>query len=406
MRASGAGEFDNPSWGRVIPLGGLYADGGGQLLVVRESESLDLAALLGTRVVTAFIVSGAAELVGPDGQVEIFGPDDGERTLEARAVVSLRPRDTQLVIAVKDWPSGASASESYLRREAPIVIAEIGCNHRGEFDIAVQMIKVASQFCGVDVVKFQKRTNTELLTEPEFNAPHPNPVNSYGDTYGAHREFLEFTQEQHAHLLEVCREWDVVYSSSVWDVTSAREIAALEPALIKVPSAINTDDRVMDVLLTEYGGEIHISLGMTSREEEEAVVERARRSGRLGDVVLYHCISGYPVDERDLCLLEIRRLVDSYAAETRGIGFSGHHRGISADAAALALGAKYFERHFTVDRTWKGTDHAASLEPDGLRRLTRDLSETSLGLSTKVQEITDIEVEQRRKLKRVHHVPS
>ncbi len=104
------------------------------------------------------------------------------------------------------------------KQPAPQIIAEIGCNHRGELETAKEMIKIAAQFCKVDVVKFQKRNSRELLTEEEYNAPHPNPANAYGKTYGEHREFLEFDAAQHAELKHCCEEWRVTYSTSVWDV--------------------------------------------------------------------------------------------------------------------------------------------------------------------------------------------
>jgi sialic acid synthase len=94
-------------------------------------------------------------------------------------------------------------------------IAEIGCNHMGQIELAHEMIKVASQFSKVDVVKFQKRTNRELLSSKEYDAPHPNPVNSFGSSYGEHREFLEFDLDQHRQLMSWCKEWGVEYSSSV-----------------------------------------------------------------------------------------------------------------------------------------------------------------------------------------------
>lgn len=298
-----------------------------------------------------------------------------------------------------------SAAEE-LEMEKPLVICEVGCNHCGEFATALEMIKIAAQFCGVDVVKFQKRNNRELLTPDEFNNPHPNPANSYGATYGEHREFLEFDIEQHKVLEAACDEWGVTYSTSVWDLSSAKDLAALNPRLIKVPSAINTDQRVLNHLFDAYGGEVHISLGMTTDEEREQVVEMAVKQGREKDVVLYHCISGYPVEFDNMYLGEITELNDTYGGTVKGIGFSGHHRGIALDIAALALGAQYFERHFTLDRTWKGTDHAASLEPDGMRRLTRDLRSAATALGRKPKEILDLEQVQRDKLKRFHELPT
>lgn len=279
------------------------------------------------------------------------------------------------------------------------VIAEIGCNHKGDMEIAKELIKVAKIYCNADVVKLQKRNNRELLTEEQYNAPHPNPANSYGDTYGAHREFLEFTVEQHRELKKYCDELGIVYSTSVWDLTSAKEIASLNPELIKIPSACNNHYEMLGWLCEHYKGEIHVSTGMTSQEEIETLVKFFESKGRAKDVVLYACTSGYPVPFEDVCLLEITRLKELYGNRVKEIGFSGHHLGIAVDVAAYTLGATWVERHYTLDRTWKGTDHAASLEPEGLRRLVRDLKAVNKALTYKKEDVLDIEKVQREKLK-------
>jgi len=185
----------------------------------------------------------------------------------------------------------------------------------------------------------------------------------------------------------------------VWDTVSAREIASLCPRMIKVPSASNLNWTMLDILAQEFPGEIHVSLGMTTRAEEEAIVRFFETRSRAGDVVLYACTSDYPVQFEDVCLLEITRLRQKYSERVKAIGFSGHHLGIAADIAALALGAEWFERHFTLNRTWKGTDHSASLEPDGLRRLSRDLRAVASALRYKPKEILDVELPQRKRLK-------
>jgi sialic acid synthase len=286
-----------------------------------------------------------------------------------------------------------------LTYQKPIVIAEIGGNHKGDFDLAKEMIKTAKDFCGVQVVKFQKRTNRELLTEAEYNAPHPNPSNSYGDTYGAHREFLEFSKEQHAELKKYCESIGIEYSTSVWDVTSAKEMTELNPRMLKVPSATNLNFEVLGYLADNFSGEIHLSLGMTTQAEEKKIVEFLVGKGRAKDTVLYACTSGYPVDFEDVCLLEIVRLKEAYDGVVKSIGFSGHHNGIAADMAAYTLGATHVERHFTLNRAWKGTDHAASLEHDGMRRLVRDLSAVQKSLTFKREEILPVEAVTRKKLK-------
>ena len=277
--------------------------------------------------------------------------------------------------------------------------AEIGCNYQGDIEKAKEMIRMASQFCGVPRVKFQKRNPSESCTEEEYNSPHPDPRHSFGQTYGQHREFLELGIDRHRHLMEYCSEFGIEYSCSVWDMTSAREVAGLAPRMIKVPSACNTNYEMAGFLCDQYEGEIHVSLGMTSNSEIESIVEFYESRGRGRDLVIFHCTSAYPVDFKDLCLMEIARLKGAYGKRVKGIGFSGHHRGIACDVAAFALGARYFERHFTLDRTWKGTDQAASLEPDGLRRLWRDLKACRDAMTLKPKEILDVEEAALKKLK-------
>jgi N-acetylneuraminate synthase len=293
---------------------------------------------------------------------------------------------------------------------APVqVIAEIGCNHKGDMEIAKELIRVAATVCGADVAKFQKRHNRELLSVVEYDTPHPNPANSYGDTYGAHREFLEFDTDQHRELIDCCTEHGIAYSTSVWDLTSAKEMAALNPPLLKIPSATNQHYDLQGYLCENYEGEIHVSTGMSTGNEISDLVNFYAERGRAKDLVVYSCTSGYPVDFEDICLFEIRNLMEKFGATVKGIGFSGHHLGIAADVAALAVGRAmqqdgkgnftHIERHFTLDRTWKGTDHAASLEPDGMRRLCRDLKNVELALAYKGQEILPVEQVQRDKLK-------
>lgn len=285
----------------------------------------------------------------------------------------------------------------------PFVIAEAGCNHMGQMEVAKDLIETAAHFCKADAIKFQKRCPKELLTPEQYNAPHPNPVNSYGKTYGEHREFLEFTVDQHAQLKEWCEEAGIIYSTSVWDMTSAKEIASLNPVFIKIPSACNTHYEMLRWLCDNYGGEIQLSFGMTSHEEEEQIVQLFEKNGRAKDLVLFNCTSGYPVPFEDVCLLEINRMREAYEDRVKAIGFSGHHLGIAVDVAAYTLGADVIERHYTLDRTWKGTDHAASLEPDGIRKLVRNLNAVHEALTYKSSEILPIEQVQRDKLKYRKH---
>lgn len=283
----------------------------------------------------------------------------------------------------------------------PRVIAEVGCNHKGDLELAKEFVKVAKEFAKADVVKFQKRdVETWVQRYPElYNAPHQNKENAYGDTYREHREFLEFDLEQHRILKEYCDEIGITYSTSVWDLKSAQEIVSLDPELIKIPSACNTNLEMLSWLCDNYDGEIHISTGMTTHDEIDKIIDLFVEKGKNKNLVLYNCTSGYPVPAENVCLLEINTLKEKYGDKVKEIAFSGHHLGIAIDVAAYTLGATTIERHFTLDRTWKGTDHAASLEPEGLRKLVRDLNAVHKALNYKEKEILDIEDIQRNKLK-------
>jgi sialic acid synthase len=281
----------------------------------------------------------------------------------------------------------------------PKIIAEIGCNHMGQMDIAKELIDLAKQ-AGVKYVKFQKRKNSELLTEQQFNAPHPVAENSYGHTYGEHREYLEFSVEQNKELKDYCDSIGMVYSTSVWDVTSAIEMISLEPEFLKVPSACNNNFEMLKVLRDDFKGQVQLSIGMTTKEEVEEIVSFFEETNQAKTrLLIYSCTSGYPVPAEDVALLEINWLYKNYNKRLYEIGFSGHHNGVQLDIAAYTLGARWIERHFTKDRTWKGTDHAASLEPQGLQKLSRDLTASYKALTFKESEILPIEKVQREKLK-------
>ncbi len=283
--------------------------------------------------------------------------------------------------------------------KAPKIIAEVGCNHKGDMEVARELIMMAATFCKVDVIKFQKRNPRELLTPEQYAAPHPNPMHAYGATYGEHREFLELDADQHRQLKDWCEEYGAEYSTSVWDVGSAKAILPLKPKFLKIPSACNLHFEMLGYLCDEFPGQIHLSFGMTTHAEEERIISFFQGKQRSRDLVIYSCTSGYPVPFEDIGLFEITRLREKFGQSVADVGFSGHHLGIAADVAAMTLGAAWIERHYTLDRTWKGTDHAASLEPDGMRRLVRDLRNVAKALEAKDSEILPIEEAQRDKLK-------
>ena len=279
------------------------------------------------------------------------------------------------------------------------IIAEAGINHNGSIEKAILMVRKAKE-SGVKYVKFQKRNNKELLSKKQYDAPHPNPINSYGDSYGAHREFLEFDLEQNHELFNYCNSIGLEYSTSVWDVSSAKEMITLQPKFLKVPSACNNNFNMLEVLRDEYQGKIQLSIGMTDKSEVEKIVKFFEQTNQAKSrLLIYSCTSGYPVPAKDVALLELNWLYESYSKRINEIGFSGHHLGINLDIAAYTLGARWIERHFTKDKSWKGTDHCASLNGIELKQLVEGLNETYAALNYKESEILPIEQEQRYKLK-------
>jgi len=272
------------------------------------------------------------------------------------------------------------------------LVSELGCNHSGNFDLAKEMIKM-SKLCGADYIKFQKRNPFKAVPAEMHSQPHPCPMHSFGETYLEHRQNLEFTIDQHAELQEYCEEVGIGYSSSVWDEDSAIEIISLNPDFIKIPSAMNENYILLDNIFNNYQGDVHLSLGMISKEAKLKLYDYLR--DKKERVVMYHTTSGYPVKFKELYLMEIMKLKKIFDR----VGYSGHHLGIAVDIGAYAFGAEWIERHFTLDRTAKGTDNSASLEPNGLQKLCRDLKACYKSFSYKDIDLTEDEKSNSKKLK-------
>ncbi|KGG14942.1 N-acetylneuraminate synthase [Prochlorococcus sp. MIT 0602] len=275
-------------------------------------------------------------------------------------------------------------------RSDPFVIAEIGCNHKGSLEIAKKLV-LEAKAAGATCAKFQKRNVKESLRPEIYTGPHPNPHNSYGDTYGKHREYLELTDGEHIELKEYCEQNSIHYSCTPFDLTSAKFLVSLNLKHIKVASFHNNHEELIDYLCKNQKGMIHISLGMITEKELNSLEGLLTRNNKFKDTVLYLCTSNYPCSFEDLHLEHITYLLNRFKDKCHAIGFSGHHNGIAVDLCAYTLGATYFERHFTLDRTWKGTDHAASLEPGGLRKLIRDLKAAQKSLTKRPSGVLESE---------------
>ena len=284
--------------------------------------------------------------------------------------------------------------------EKPHIIAEACCNHMGDYNIAIKMIDAAKEN-GADYVKFQKKdVKTWVNRKPEiYNKPHPNPENAFGSTYAEHRKFLEFDIETHKKLKHHCEEVGIKYACSVFDLTSAKEIISLKPDMVKIASACNNNFELLEYVIQNYDGEIHISLGMTEKKDIENIVELFVKNNRNKDLVLYACTSSYPLNPSSVCLLEIKYLKEKYGKIVKKIGYSGHHIGINIDIAAYALGAECIERHFTLDRSIKGTDQKYSILPNEMKELHDNLNEIYKALTYKDKGILDVELGSKEKLK-------
>lgn len=247
----------------------------------------------------------------------------------------------------------------------PYFIAEVGQNHQGQVDIAIEYVARFSA-AGASAIKFQKRDNRYLFAPEALNAPY-NSENAFGQTYGEHRAALELSLADLARVRERCREVGVDFICTPFDPPSLEGLLAIGADGVKVssfdlgniPFLHQIADTRLPVILSSGGG---------GRRHLDRSVEAVRRVH--DDVAVLHCVSLYPCEARDLNLLEIRNLATRYHGLT--VGLSDHFNGILTGPLASTLGAQVFEKHVTLNRSWKGTDHSFALEPEGFRKFVRD----------------------------------
>jgi YrbI family 3-deoxy-D-manno-octulosonate 8-phosphate phosphatase len=315
------------------------------------------------------------------------------------------------VLSAADWvteaPGGQGAVreliDTLLARTAPsqrssiasitdqrcYLIAEIGQNHQGELSLAKELLHSA-KLCGVDAVKSQKRDIMELLTPEERARPYTS-AHAFGPTYGEHREALELTPDEYAELFDYARALGIDFFASPWDVSSAKLLDQLGCPLFKIASASLTHGPLLDAVIAT-GKPVVLSTGMSTLDEIDVAVERLSET----ELYILQCTSAYPASFDSIHLRAMQSLRERYGRTT---GLSGHHKGIAVDAAAIALGARIIERHFTLDRTWKGSDHAASLEPPGLAKLVRDVRAVEAALGDTDKQLLECELGSRNKLR-------
>jgi sialic acid synthase len=248
----------------------------------------------------------------------------------------------------------------------PFLIAEIGHNHQGKLDIALEMIRAAAN-AGVNAVKLQKRDNKDLFTSKAFNS-HYNSENAFGSTYGLHREALEFGKEEYLECVKVAKDNNVVFFATPFDFRSVEFLLDLEVPLFKIASGDLLNHPLLK-FVAQTERPMIVSTGGAEIEQVLSAVEVLENAN--ANFALLQCTAGYPPKYDELNLRVIQTYRDLFPG--RVIGYSGHDNGIAMPLAAYVLGARIIEKHFTLDRTMKGTDHAFSLEPQGMKKLVRDL---------------------------------
>lgn len=273
----------------------------------------------------------------------------------------------------------------------PFVIAELGHNHQGSLETCLQMIRAAA-YAGASAVKLQKRDNRNLFTEEAFNAPY-NSENAFGDTYGAHREALEFGEGEYRACMDEAKRNGVVFFSTAFDIQSANFLAKLEVPAIKIASG-----DLKSTHLLEYVSKLGIPLIVSTGGAELSDVDRAFNLLNMNckEFAILQCTAGYPPKYEELNLNVISSYRERYPETV--IGYSGHDSGIAMSLVAYALGARVIEKHFTLNRAMKGTDHAFSLEPDGMRKLVRDLTRAQAAFGDGVKKVYESEVTPIRKM--------
>lgn len=282
------------------------------------------------------------------------------------------------------------------KRKAVYIVAEIGQNHQGSFEMAKEMIREAKvkrksiilqpisafilkspslQNCGVDCVKFQKSNLEEKFTTSTLDRPYDS-VNAFGATYGSHKRHLELSSAQMKALSDYAKLLKLDFGVSPMDPVSMKEMIELRPSFIKIGSG---DANNLPMLMTaaESGLPVILSTGM----QKQSAIDRAGEilADTRTDHAVLHCISSYPTDNQDVNLNQMVKLMEKYPV----VGYSGHELGYSPSVAAVILGAKMIERHFTLDKTLKGSDHNCSLDPVDMNKfvqLVRAWEDSTIGL--------------------------
>lgn len=278
-----------------------------------------------------------------------------------------------------------------MSKDKTFVIAEIGINHNGSLKIAKKLIDGASM-AGCDMVKFQKRTIETVYTREDLDRPRESP---WGTTNRQQKEGLEFSKEDYNEIDKYCREKDIYWTASAWDVESQIFLRDYDLKYNKVASAMLTDKELLEEIASE-GKHTFISTGMSTLDQIRKAVDLFNSHNCSFE--LMHCNSSYPMRVEDANLRTIKTLRDIFDCD---IGYSGHETGIIVSCAAVCLGSTSIERHITLDRAMYGSDQSASLEVPGLIKLVKYIRSIEMAMGTGEKVVTEVEAKISEKLRRV-----
>jgi N-acetylneuraminate synthase len=278
-------------------------------------------------------------------------------------------------------------------------IAEIGVNHDGSLEKALRLIDSAVA-AGADAVKLQIRSPRVSVPREQWDVPRVPPWGGPEIPYIEYKERMEFTFDDYVRINNYCQAQDIEWSASVWDIPSLEFLMQFDPPWVKVPSAMLTNHELLNAIHAT-GKPAILSTGMSTPHQIDAAVDIWENSPQAHNLLIAHCTSTYPAEKAELNLRMIVTLGEIF--DESPIGYSGHEVGLATTVAAVALGARFVERHITLDRTSRGTDHAASVEPQGLKRLVDDIRSVEASLGDGVKRVYDSEIPVRDKLRGRDH---
>jgi len=271
------------------------------------------------------------------------------------------------------------------------IIAEIGINHQGDVSIAKNLIQKAKE-CGADAVKLQKRSISRILTKSGLEMAYDNR-NSFGKTYGEHKIALELSEADYHELNTYCKKMDIIFCASGWDEESIDFLDEMGIPFFKMASADLTNFPLL-VHTAKKNKPMILSTGMADMKMVQAAYSQVNQINN--QIAILQCTSTYPSAFSEVHLNVLQTFMKEFPDTV--IGYSGHEQGIAISPVAVALGAKIIERHFTLDRTMKGGDHAASLEPQGFAKMVRDIRHIEEAMGSTEKKIQESEAPVFRKL--------